>query len=61
MPHDQDLPHALLPSEPALRVRAIETLLVDKGLVDRAAIDAVVDLFSNRIGPQNGAKVVAKA
>jgi nitrile hydratase len=59
MAHDH--PHALLPSEPALRVRAIETLLVEKGLVDPNAIDAVVEAFSNRIGPQNGAKVVAKA
>jgi nitrile hydratase len=59
MAHDH--PHALLPSEPALRVRAIETLLVEKGLVDPDAIDAVVEAFSNRIGPQNGAKVVAKA
>lgn len=53
--------HALLPAEPALRVRAIETLLVQKGLVDPAAIDAIVDAYSNRIGPQNGAKVVAKS
>lgn len=59
MAHDH--PHALLPTEPALRVRAIETLLVEKGLVDPDAIDAVVEAFSNRIGPQNGAKVVAKA
>jgi len=59
MAHDH--PHALLPPEPALRVRAIETLLVEKGLVDLAAIDAVVDAFSNRIGPRNGAQVVARA
>ncbi len=61
MAHDHDHAHALLPPEPALRVRAIETLLVEKGLVDRQAIDAIVDAFSNQIGPQNGAKVVAKA
>ena len=61
MPHDHDHAHALLPPEPALRVRAIETLLLEKGLVDREAIDAIVDAFSNRIGPQNGAKVVARA
>lgn len=59
--HDHDHPHALLPPDPALRVKAIETLLVDKGLVDRAAIDALVDTFSNQIGPQNGAEVVARA
>lgn len=61
MPHDHDHPHALLPPEPALRVKAIETLVVEKGLVDPAAIDAIVDAFSNRLGPRNGAKVVAKA
>ena len=61
MPHDHDHPHALLPPDPALRVKAIETLLVEKGLVDPAAIDALVDTFSNKIGPQNGAQVVARA
>ena len=59
MPHDH--PHSLLPPEPALRVKAIETLLVEKGLVDPAAIDAIVEAYSNEIGPQNGARVVAKA
>ena len=53
--------HTLLPSEPALRVRAIETLLVEKGLIDPAAIDAMVEAFEGRIGPKNGARVVAKA
>lgn len=59
--HDHDQPHTLLPSEPALRVKAIETLLVGKGLVDPEAIAAIIDAYSNRIGPQNGAAVVAKA
>ena len=59
--HDHDHPHASLPPEPALRVKAIETLLVDKGLVDPAAIDAIVEEYSNRVGPKNGAKVVARA
>lgn len=59
MPHDH--PHSLLPPEPALRVKAIETLLVEKGLVDPKAIEAIVEAYSNEIGPQNGAKVVAKA
>ena len=59
MPHDH--PHSLLPPEPALRVKAIETLLVEKGLVDPAAIDAIVEAYSNEIGPQNGARVVARA
>ncbi len=62
MPHDDhDHPHALLPEEPALRVRALETVLTEKGLVDPAAIDAIIDTYSHRIGPQNGARVVARA
>lgn len=61
MPHDHDHPHALLPSEPALRVKALETLLVQKGLVDPAALDEIIDTYQNRIGPKNGAMVVAKA
>ena len=59
MPHDH--PHSLLPPEPALRVKAIETLLVEKGLVDPAAIETIIEAYSNEIGPQNGAKVVAKS
>jgi len=43
------------------RVDQLETLLVDKGLVDRAALDAVVDVYENEVGPRNGAKVVARA
>jgi nitrile hydratase len=54
-------PHSLLPSEPALRVKVLETLLVEKGLIDPAAVDAMVEAFENKIGPQNGARVVAKA
>ncbi len=53
--------HALLPSDPALRVKAIETLLLEKGLVDAAAVEQLIDTYQNRIGPKNGAKVVAKA
>lgn len=53
--------HSLLPPDPALRVKAIESLLVEKGLVDPAAIDAVVDSFENVIGPRNGAQVVARS
>ena len=53
--------HTLLPSDPALRVKAIETLLVEKGLVDPAAIDAVVDAYETKIGPRNGARVVARS
>jgi nitrile hydratase len=62
MPHDHDdHPHSHLPSDPALRVKALETLLTRKGLVDPAAIDAIIDTYENRIGPKNGAHVVAKA
>jgi len=50
-----------VPSDPTLRVKALESLLVEKGLVDRAALDALVDLFEHKIGPRNGARVVARA
>lgn len=62
MPHDDaDHPHALLPPEPALRVRALESILTEKGLVDPVAVDAIIDAYAHRIGPQNGARVVARA
>ena len=64
MPHgssSHDHPHSLLPSDPALRVQALETLLVEKGLIDAASIDEIIDTYENKIGPQNGAIVVAKA
>lgn len=62
MPHDDpDHPHTLLPSDPALRVKTLETLLVAKGLVDPAALDTIIDTYENKIGPQNGAHVVARA
>lgn len=59
--HDHDHPHSLLPPEPALRVRALETILTQKGLIDPAALDEIIDTYQNRIGPQNGARVVARA
>ena len=59
--HDHDHPHALLPPDPALRVKALETLLTRKGLIDPAALDEIIDTYQNRIGPQNGARVVARA
>ena len=64
MPHDHsdhDHPHSLLPSDPALRVKALETLLTQKGLIDPAALDVIIDTYENKIGPKNGAHVVAKA
>jgi len=59
--HDHDDPHALLPPDPALRVRALETLLARKGLIEPAALDEIIDTYQNRIGPRNGAQVVARA
>ena len=62
MPHDHhDHPHALLPPDPALRVKALETILTRKGLIDPAALDAIIDTYENKIGPKNGAQVVARA
>lgn len=57
--HAQD--HQDVPSDPALRYRALESLLVEKGFVDPAAIDEWVDIFENQVGPRNGANVVARA
>jgi nitrile hydratase len=59
--HDHEHSHQAVPSDPALRVKSLESLLVEKGLVDRAALDALVDTYENKIGPRNGAKVVARA
>jgi nitrile hydratase len=53
--------HSEPESDVVLRVKAIEQLLTEKALIDPAAIDAIVDLYENRIGPRNGAKVVARA
>lgn len=64
MPHDHadhDHPHTLLPSDPALRVKALETILTQKGLIDPAALDEIIETYETKIGPRNGAHVVAKA
>src|SRR2546425_12241330 len=57
--------HASEPGSPLaetdLRVRALESLLVEKGLVDPAALDAVIDTYETKVGPRNGARVVARA
>src|SRR5207244_12245046 len=58
MPHDD---HQIPPSDPTLRVKALESLLIEKGLVDPAAIDLLIDAYETKIGPRNGAKVVARA
>src|SRR5260370_38925665 len=59
--HDQDHEHQAVPSDLTLRVKALESLLVEKGLVDRAALDELVDIYEHKIGPRNGARVVARA
>src|SRR5919108_5448977 len=58
-PHSHD--HQAVPSDLTLRVKALESLLVEKGLVDPAALDALVDTFEHKVGPRNGARVVARA
>ncbi len=59
--HDHDHEHQAAPSDLTLRVKALESLLVEKGLVDPAALDALVDTFENKVGPRNGARVIARA
>ena len=53
--------HSTPPSDTALRVKALESLLVEKGLVDPAALDALIDTYEKKVGPRNGAAVVARA
>ena len=48
-------------SEVEIRVKALESLLVEKGLIDPAAVDALIDHYEHKVGPRNGAKVVARA
>ncbi len=59
--HDHDHPHGSELSPIEARVRALESVLVEKGYVDPAAIDALVETYETRVGPRNGARVVAKA
>src|SRR5262249_20622250 len=59
--HDHDHEHQAAPSDLTLRVKALESLLVEKGLVDPAALDALIDTFEHKVGPRNGARVVARA
>ncbi len=65
-PHDDDdvqehREHGAPLSAVELRVRALESLLVDKGLVDPAALDALIDTYETKVGPRNGARIVARA
>jgi nitrile hydratase subunit alpha len=59
--HPHDHAHQAVPSDLALRVKSLESLLVEKGLVDRAALDALIDAYEHKVGPRNGAQVVARA
>jgi nitrile hydratase subunit alpha len=59
--HSHDHGHQDVPSDPALRIKALESLLVEKGLVDPAALDALIDTYQHKVGPRNGAQVIAKA
>jgi nitrile hydratase subunit alpha len=57
----KDHDHQKVPSDLTLRVKALESLLVEKGLVDPSALDALVDAYEHKIGPRNGARVIARA
>lgn len=62
MSHDVEKhSHSLLPSDPELKVKALETALVKRGLIDPAALDEIIDTYQNKIGPKNGATIIAKA
>lgn len=59
--HHHDHNHNKLPVDAALRVKALESLLTEKGIIQTDALDELIDTYEKRIGPRNGAKVVAKA
>jgi nitrile hydratase subunit alpha len=61
MNHDHDTDHASHLDEMDLRVRALETLLTEKGYVDTAAIERLIETYEVNVGPRNGARVVARA
>ena len=65
MSHEHDDDHVREHDKPlsgsALRVKALESLLVEKGLVDPKALDAVIDMYETKVGPHNGARIVARA
>ena len=61
MSHDHDHHHDNELDPMAARVRALETILTEKGLIDPAAIDVIVDTYETKVGPRNGARVVARA
>lgn len=53
--------HVTIPTGAALRVKALESILEEKGLIDAATLDSMIDNFETKVGPRNGARVVAKA
>lgn len=59
--HHHDHEHTEPPSDIELRVKALESILQEKHLIDPAALDALVDIYEHKVGPRNGAQVVAKA
>lgn len=60
--HDHHHPHGNRPlTDPELRVKALEQVLTEKGLVDAAAVDALIETYETKVGPHNGARVVARA
>src|SRR6185503_19661392 len=62
--HSQDADdhdHQAVPSDLTLRVKALESLLVEKGLVDPAALDVLIETIESKVGPHNGARLVARA
>jgi nitrile hydratase subunit alpha len=59
--HEHDHAHQAVPSDLTLRVKSLESLLVEKGYVDPATLDALVDAYEHKLGPRNGAKVIARA
>jgi nitrile hydratase subunit alpha len=59
--HDHEDEGQHPPSDMTLRVKALESLLVEKGIVDPAALDAIIETYEHKVGPRNGARVVAKA
>ena len=61
MAHDHDHEHGSQLSETQLRVRALETVLTEKGYIDPTALDAIIEAYETKIGPHNGARVDAKA
>ena len=57
----RNLTRQAVPSDPALRVKALESLLVEKGMVNPATLDAIIETYETKVGPRNGARVVARA